>query len=86
MVGELSWSVLNHLEKLLPGLGGVKFGSIPRRFKRTVHMLDSTTIKRIANRMDWATRRRRKAIEWQIWTALLMYVLLRVLHSCPVLN
>jgi hypothetical protein len=24
----------------------------------------------------------RKAIEWQVWTALLMYVLLRFLHTC----
>jgi hypothetical protein len=58
---ELFWSVLGHLETLQPGVGGVKFRRLPRRFKRTVHVLDSTTIKLFANCMDWAKHRRRKA-------------------------
>ena len=32
--------------------------------------------------LDEAAGLLRKAIEWQVWTALLMYVLLRFLHTC----
>gem|GEM_PF-5081028 len=32
-----------------------------RRFKRTIHVVDSTTIKWLASRVDWARYRRRKA-------------------------
>ena len=61
MAKELFWSVLHHVETLRPGFGGLKFRRLPRRFKRTVHVLDSTTIKLFANCMDWAKHRRRKA-------------------------
>lgn len=61
MAEELFWSVLGYLESLHPGFGGARFCSLPRRFKRTVHVLDSTTIKLFANCMDWAKHRRRKA-------------------------
>ena len=37
--------MLGHFERLQPGFGGVKFRRLPRRFKRTVYALDSTTIK-----------------------------------------
>ena len=46
MAEELFWSMLGHFERLQPGFGGVKFRRLPRRFKRTVYALDSTTIKR----------------------------------------
>ena len=61
MAEDLFWAVLEHLEALHPGFGGVKFRRLPRRFKKTVHVLDSTTIKLFANCMDWAKHRRRKA-------------------------
>ncbi|AKJ64174.1 IS4 family transposase [Kiritimatiella glycovorans] len=61
MAEELFWSVLEYFERLRPGFGGVKFRRLPRRFKRTVYALDSTTIKLFANCMDWAKHRRRKA-------------------------
>jgi len=61
MAEELFWAMLDHFETLQPGFGGVKFRRLPRRFKRTVHVLDSTTIKLFANCMDWAKHRRRKA-------------------------
>ena len=61
MAQELFWSVLSHLEKQLPGFGGAKFRKIPRRFKRVVYAVDSSTIKLFANCMDWARHRRRKA-------------------------
>lgn len=61
MAEELFWTMLRHLESLRPGFGGVRFGCLPRRFKRAVHVLDSTTIKLFAQCMDWAKHRRRKA-------------------------
>jgi hypothetical protein len=36
-------------------------GLFPRRFKRIINVVDSTTIKLVANCMDWAKHRRRKA-------------------------
>ena len=61
MAEALFWAVLDHFETLRPGFGGVKFRRLPRRFKRAVYALDSTTIKLFANCMDWAKHRRRKA-------------------------
>ena len=61
MAEELLWAMLDHFETLRPGFGGVQFRRLPRRFKRTVHVLDSTTIKLFVNCMDWAKHRRRKA-------------------------
>ena len=34
---------------------------MPRRFKRLINVVDSTTIKLVANCMDWAKHRRKKA-------------------------
>ena len=34
---------------------------MPKRFKRIIHVVDSTTIQLIANCLDWAKHRRRKA-------------------------
>lgn len=61
MAEELFWCMLKHLEEQHPGFGGVKFNQLPRRFKRAVHVIDSSTIKLFANCMDWARHRRRKA-------------------------
>ncbi len=61
MAEELFWAVLKHLERFQPGFGESGFGHLPRRFKRTVQAVDSTTIKLFANCMDWAKHRRRKA-------------------------
>lgn len=61
MAEELFWTMLDYFETLQPGFGGVKFRRLPRRFKRAVYALDSTTIKLFANCMDWAKHRRRKA-------------------------
>jgi hypothetical protein len=58
---ELFWGVMKHLEQTHPGFGGAKFGKLPRRFRKTVHVIDSSTIKLFANCMDWAKHRRRKA-------------------------
>jgi len=62
MMEELFWSVLGHLQSLCPGFGpSGRYGGLPRRFKRAVHAVDSTTIALVANCMDWARHRRRKA-------------------------
>ncbi len=62
MAEQLFWAVLEHLGNLSPafvsGRAGRRFG---RRFKRTIHLVDSTTIPLIASCLDWAKHRRRKA-------------------------
>ncbi|MFA7186397.1 MAG: hypothetical protein WC082_15960 [Victivallales bacterium] len=35
--------------------------ALPRRFKRVINVIDSTTIKLVANCLDWAKHRRKKA-------------------------
>ena len=61
MAEDLFWSVLRHLESIAPGFGGRTYRGFPRRFRRTIHVVDSTTISLVANCMDWAKHRRRKA-------------------------
>jgi len=62
MAEKLFWAVFEHLGKLSPpfisGRSGKRFA---RRFKRAIHVVDSTTIQLIASCMDWAKHRRRKA-------------------------
>ena len=40
---------------------GRNYCGLPRRFKRTLNVVDSTTIRLVANCLDWAKHRRRKA-------------------------
>lgn len=61
MAEELFWAMIRHFEQQRPGFGGSKFRKLPRRFKKTVYAIDSSTIKLFANCMDWARHRRRKA-------------------------
>ncbi len=62
MAEQLFWSVLDHLKGLHPRFGGSKAGKrLMHRFKRLIHVVDSTTIQLIASCMDWAKHRRRKA-------------------------
>ena len=61
MAEELFWSVLEHLQTLKPGFArGTRF-HLARRFKRVIHVVDSTTIELVASCLDWAKHRRRKA-------------------------
>lgn len=61
MAEKLFWSVLEHLQSLKPGFArGGRF-RLARRFKRVIHVVDSTTIELVASCMDWAKYRRRKA-------------------------
>lgn len=62
MAEDLFWSMLEHIGKLHPRFGlGHKYSGLPRRFKRAIYAVDSTTIKLVANCIDWAKHRRRKA-------------------------
>ena len=62
MAEELFWTTLRDLQARAPGFGmGRKYVGFPRRFKRVINVVDSTTIKLVANCMDWAKHRRRKA-------------------------
>lgn len=62
MAEDLFWSVLSHFQSLNPRFGyGHGYAGIPRRFKRTIRAIDSTTIQLAVNCINWATHRRRKA-------------------------
>lgn len=61
MVKDLFWAVLRHLESIQPGFGGRTYKGLPRRFKRSIQIVDSTTMALVANCIDWAKHRRRKA-------------------------
>lgn len=62
MAEKLFWAVFEHLGNRCPdfvsGHSGKRFA---RKFKRAIHLVDSTTIPLIASCMDWARHRRRKA-------------------------
>ena len=54
--------MLGHLQTLQPGFARGKRGKgVAQRFRRVIHVVDSTTIQRVASCMDWAGHRRRKA-------------------------
>jgi hypothetical protein len=62
MAEKLFWAVFEHLGDLSPRFVGGKSGKrFARKFKRTIHLVDSTTIPLIASCLDWAKHRRRKA-------------------------
>ena len=61
MMETLFWRVLQHLEGLAPGGFGIRYKGLPRRFRKAVHAVDSSTIALVANCMNWAKHRRRKA-------------------------
>ena len=62
MAEDLFWSMLDHIQNLHPKFGmGHKYTGLPRRFKRAIYAIDSTTIQLVANCIDWAKHRRRKA-------------------------
>jgi hypothetical protein len=61
MAETLFWKILNHFIGMCPKFGGQHFHGMPRRFKRAVHAVDSSTIRLVVNCIDWARHRRRKA-------------------------
>lgn len=61
-VEKLFWSVLGHLQHVCPSFAtGRKGKGLLRRFKVRIHAVDSTVMQLVANCMDWAKHRRRKA-------------------------
>ena len=61
MAEDLFWSVLDHLTMVCPAFAGRNYRGFPKRFKRIIHVVDSTTIKLVANCVDWARHKRSKA-------------------------
>lgn len=62
MAEALFWKIFAHLSAQDPSyaLGKGRLG-LPRRFSRAIFAVDSTTIQLIAECLDWAKHRRRKA-------------------------
>lgn len=63
MAEELFWTVLAEIKQKYPGFitKGRHYPGLPWRFKRTIHIVDSTTIKLIAKCLNWAKHREQKA-------------------------
>jgi hypothetical protein len=62
MAEKLFWAVFAHLGQLSPRFVSGRAGKgFARKFKRAIHLVDSTTIQLVASCIDWARHRRRKA-------------------------
>ena len=61
MAEKLFWQTLEYLRNSYPQFTRAKLPKGIFRFKRSIHIIDSTTIEQVANCMDWAKHRRRKA-------------------------
>src|SRR6266849_2685843 len=61
MAEQLFWRVLEHLKQQTPGFAAGKRRGPVFRFKLPIHVIDSTTVELVANCLDWAKPRRRKA-------------------------
>jgi len=61
MAEKLFWRILEHLKEQSPGFAKGKRRGPAFRFKMPIHVIDSTTLELVANCMDWAKHRRRKA-------------------------
>ena len=57
----LFWGTLEHLQHLHPGFGHGRYPGKLAKFRRSIHIIDSTVIELVASCMDWAKHRRRKA-------------------------
>jgi hypothetical protein len=58
---QIYWKTLEQLQSKQPGFHWHKTANYAYRFKRPVHLVDATVIPLVANCMDWAKHRRRKA-------------------------
>ena len=63
MAEKLFWDVLKHFENICQSFGKKGCKAMPKRFKRTIHAVDASTIRLVANSIDWARHRRRKRRE-----------------------
>jgi hypothetical protein len=58
---KLFWAVMGHLGEQSPGFVAGHRRGAAFRFKVPIHVVDTTVIELVANCMDWAKHRRRKA-------------------------
>jgi hypothetical protein len=59
---DLFWAVLGNLQHTFPGFGGARGpGRLAWRFRRAIHIVDTTVVQLVASCLDWARHRRRKA-------------------------
>ena len=59
---QLFWKTLEQLQNVSPTFGAGRAGHrLAHRFKTAIHVVDATTIQLVANALDWAKHRRRKA-------------------------
>lgn len=61
MAEKLFWSVLEHLQTQSPGFAAGQRRGPAFRFKVPIHIIDTTVMELVANCLDWAKHRRRKA-------------------------
>jgi hypothetical protein len=61
MAEQLFWKTLEHLQTQSPGFGAGRGGGPAFRFRVPIHAVDTTVMELVANCMDWAQHRRRKA-------------------------
>jgi len=61
MAEDLFWSMMQHLRGLDQSWISKKLPKGWRHFRRSIHIVDTTTIRLVANCLDWAKHRRRKA-------------------------
>jgi hypothetical protein len=64
LIKKLFWKIVVHYQQTHPNFftqGGRSYFRLPRRFKRAIRAIDSTTIELIAKCMDWAKHRKHKA-------------------------
>jgi hypothetical protein len=61
MAEQLFWQVLEHLGEQSPGFFTGRSRGRAFRFKMPIHVVDTTVMELVANCMDWAKHRRRKA-------------------------
>lgn len=61
-IGEdLFWKTLEHLRQTSPGFGRRRYPGRLGKLRRTINLIDSTVLELVANCLDWAKHRRRKA-------------------------
>jgi hypothetical protein len=61
MAEALFWSVLEHLQDTFPGFRQGTTRGLAWRFRRSIHVVDSTVIQLVSACVDWARHNRRKA-------------------------
>src|SRR5271168_1229988 len=61
MAEQLFWQVLGHLGEQAPAFVKGRSRGAAFRFKLPIHVVDTTVMELVANCLDWAKHRRRKA-------------------------